>query len=131
MAIILKSFLSGFLSTLIFHQGFLGILFAVGVTPKPPFNMSPTEPFGIPSVISLALFGGLWGIIIWQLVRKSVGKRHWIKSIAFGAIGPTAVAFLVVLPLKGMDFQPIFIVMGLIINGLWGFGNSLIMRFIK
>ena len=124
----LKSFVTGFVATLVFHQGIIGILYAAGAIPFAPFNMNPTEPLGVPSVISLAFFGGLWGILVWKLVAKDAGKKHWIKSIIFGAIGPTAVAFLVVFPMKGREVTMAMIPVGLILNGAWGFGNSLFMK---
>jgi hypothetical protein len=124
----LKSFAAGFLSTLIFHQGIIGLLFLLGLAPNAPFKMAPTSPLGVPSVISLAFFGGLWGIVIWKLVAKDIGKRHWIKTTLFGAIGPTAVAFLVVFPLKGMAVPMTMIPVALILNGAWGAGNSLFMK---
>ncbi len=131
MKVISKSFLAGFLSTLIFHQGVFAIFYLLNVIPRAPFNMSPTEPFGVPAVISLAFFGGLWGILIWKLVEKLEGKAHWIKAAIYGAIGPTAVAFLVVFPLKGIGFNPVFVIFGLILNAAWGIGNSMLMRLFK
>ena len=46
----LKSFVAGFLSTLVFHQGVLALLNAAGATDRNPWAMAPTRPFGIPSV---------------------------------------------------------------------------------
>jgi hypothetical protein len=131
MKILLKSFVAGFLSTLIFHQGLLGLLFLAGISPKAPFDFTPVGPLGIPSVLSLAFFGGLWGLLIWHWVKNDSGLRFWIKSALLGAVGPTAVAFVVVFPLKGLPFRPIMIVFGLILNAAWGFGNSLIMKWTK
>ena len=128
MKILGKSFIAGFLSTFIFHQGLFGLFYLTGLIPVAPFNMTPVGPIGVPSVLSLAFFGGLWGVLIWKLVAKDIGVKHWSKSIVFGAIGPTAVAMLVVFPLKGIDVKLIMIVFGLILNGFWGFGHSLLMR---
>lgn len=125
---IIKSFFAGFFSTLVFHQGVFGLFFLAKIIPAAPFNMNPVEPFGVPSVISLSFFGGLWGVLIWQAVKSDRGFKHWMKSIILGAIGPTAVAFLVVFPLKEVSYTPIMIVFGLILNGFWGLGNSLFMR---
>jgi len=128
MKVHIKAFISGFFATLIFHQGLIGLLYLVGIFPFTPFNMTATEPLGIPAVVSLAFFGGLWGILIWKLVCKDTGAKHWLKSIVFGAIGPSAVAFLVVFPLKGIPVQIVMVPVGLVLNGAWGFGNSLLMR---
>lgn len=124
----LKAFAAGFFSTLVFHQGLVGLLYLAGITPNPPYKMAPTMPLGVPSVISTAFFGGLWGILIWRLVANDTGKKLWLKSVLFGAVGPTAVAFLVVFPLKGMAVPLALIPFGLILNGAWGAGNSLFMK---
>lgn len=126
-----KSFISGFVATLVFHQGIIWILHTAGVIPFAPFNMAKTAPFGVPSVISLSFFGGLWGVLIWKLVFKDRGMKHWMKSIIFGAIGPTAVAFLVVFPLKDIEVKMIMIPVGLVLNAAWGFGNSFFMKIMK
>lgn len=125
----LLAFVGGFLSTLIFHQGLVAILHYAGIFPAPPFNMTATEPLGVPAVISLAFFGGLWGSLIWQFVFKDSKLRQVLKSIVFGAIGPTAVAFLVVFPLKGISLPLTVIPIGLLLNGAWGFGLWLFMLF--
>lgn len=127
MKIILKSFLAGFLSTLAFHQGIIFLLYIFKLIPISPYNITPTEPFGVPSFISLAFFGGLWGILIWQVCKDDYGKKHWVKTVLLGALGPTAVAFLVVFPIKGIRVEPIMIPLGLILNGAWGAGNSFFM----
>lgn len=116
---------------MIFHQGVFGLFYLLKIIPKAPFNMSPTEPFGVPAVISLSFFGGLWGVAIWKLVQNDNGLKHWMKSLIYGAVGPTAVAFLVVFPLKGVEFNPVFVIFGLILNAAWGGGNSLLMKAMK
>lgn len=127
----IKAFIAGFVATLIFHQGMIGLLFLAGIAPRAPFNMDPTEPLGVPSVISLSFFAGLWGILIWRLVSRDSGAKHWIKSFIYGAIGPTAVAFLVVFPMKGIPVSPMMIPFGLILNGVWGLGTSLLMKLMN
>jgi hypothetical protein len=127
----LKSFLAGFVSTLTFHQGLLGVLYVVGAFPKAPFNMSPTQPAGVPSVISLAFFGGLWGILIERFVRKYPDTKRLIFWIVYGAVGPTLVALAVVFPVKGIAFSPVMIPGGLLLNGAWGLGCFLILKLMK
>lgn len=129
-----KAFLAGFLSTLAFHQGVLGLFYLAGAFPRAPFNLDPVPPFGVPSVISLAFWGGVWGIVLWELIRRSRGAKHWLLALAIGAIGPTAVALLVVMPMKGMAVagggDPKLIVGALILNGAWGLGVALLMRLL-
>jgi hypothetical protein len=48
------------------------------------------------------LLGGMWGIYL-ALVenRFPTGSSYWVTPFLFGAILPTLIALLVVLPLKG------------------------------
>ena len=128
----LKAFLAGFLSTLVFHQGALAILHGAGATPRKPWVMSPVPPLGIPSVLSLALWGGVWGIALWLMIRRSSGPRHWLLAVFLGAVLPTLVAFFVVFPLKGLPvgggWKPDLIVGALPLNGAWGLGVAALMR---
>lgn len=127
-----KAFIAGFLATLVFHQGVLALFYAAGVFPRAPFNMAATEPLGIPAVISLAFWGGVWGAAIWPLLRNAKDAAYWIRALIIGAVGPSAVALFVVMPLKGMavagGWDPKLIIGALILNGAWGLGVAIFMR---
>jgi hypothetical protein len=129
-----KAFLAGFFATLVFHQGLLAILHAAGATGLSAWAMKPTPPLGVPQVFSLAFWGGVWGIALWLAVRRLDSARYWLASIAIGAIAPSAIAFLVVLPLKGVSVPapalPKMIFGALLLNGVWGFGAALGMRLV-
>ena len=131
----LKSFAAGFLSTLIFHQGVFALFYLMGAVPRAPYAMDPVPPLGIPSVLSLAFWGGVWGLVVWRLIADSSKGLYWIKAILIGAIGPSAVALLLVFPLKGMPIagggDPKIIIGALVLNGAWGFGVALLMRWFK
>lgn len=118
----IKAFISGFLATLVFHQGLFALFYLAGMAPSAPFNLSPVPPFGVPAVVSLAFFGGLWGMVLWALVGRMAAPAFWGLMVLLGAIGPTAVAMLVVFPLKGLEVSAQSWVGGLILNGFWGLG---------
>jgi len=128
-----SAFLAGFLATLIFHQGLLALLHAAGASPRPAYVMTSTPPLGVPQVLSLAFWGGVWGIALW-LVLQSVGASwlYWVSALVFGAIFPSIVALFVVLPLKGLPaaggWNPQLIVGALLLNGAWGIGTALLLR---
>jgi hypothetical protein len=130
----LKAFIAGFLSTLVFHQGVLAILHGLKMTPRNPWAMAPVPPMGVPSVLSLAFWGGLWGIALWLMIRGAAGSKYWLLAVVLGAILPTVVAFFIVFPMKGLPiaggWKPDLIVGALILNGAWGFGVALIMRML-
>ena len=123
-------FVGGFLSTLVFHQLTLLFLASVGFVKANVFVMNPVPPFGVPLVISLAFWGGVWGIIFATVERSfPAGPGYWLATFLFGAIAPTLVAWFVVASIKGQPiaagWQPFRMLTGLIINGAWGVGTGL------
>jgi len=129
--IALKAFLAGFLSTLTFHQAVMAVLHAAG-GPMKPYNMAPVKPLGIPSVVSLAVWGGLWGIVLYLALLRFAPSSPWLFALVFGAIAPSLVALLLVFPLKGQPIaaggNPKIILGALLVNGAWGIG---VLVFIK
>jgi hypothetical protein len=127
----IKAFVAGFVATLAFHQGAMALLHAAGQWPKPPFPMTPTEPFKVPAVISLAFWGGVWGVALWLAIRATADVWYWTLAVVLGALGPTIVALFVVFPLKGMPVAAGWdakIIRGaLILNAAWGLGVAVIM----
>ena len=133
---LLLGFIAGFLATLIFHQLTLAILWSIGLAPFGPFSMAPTKPFGVPAVLSLAFWGGVWGILF-VLIESRVPPRgaYWVVTFLFGAILPSLVALLVVLPLKG---QPVgggwhlpLLLTAFLINGAWDIGTGLFLKVLS
>ncbi|MBL7249749.1 hypothetical protein JF515_04440 [Alcanivorax marinus] len=122
-----KAFVAGVLSTLIFHQGLLALLHAVGVVPAPAYNLAATEPLGVPAVLSLAFWGGIWGLPLWWLIRYKPARLFWLVSLLFGAIAPTVVAMLLVFPLKALPVSIGTWVGGFLLNGAWGLGVAILM----
>lgn len=127
----LRAFIAGFFSTLIFHQGMLALLHFGKLVARAPFAMIPMPPFGVPSVISLALWGGVWGVLLWPMICRQSGGMRWLLAIMLGALLPSLIALLVVFPLKGMAFagnwDPKIWVGAALLNGAWGFGVALLM----
>ncbi|MEA2571664.1 MAG: hypothetical protein QOI24_3665 [Acidobacteriota bacterium] len=122
----LAAFVAGFLATLCFHQPALWLLNITGVASRAPYAMTPVPPLGVPSVISLSFWGGVWGIILVLALGRL--RRSFIPaSIVFGAIFPTLVAKFVSAPLKHetIAVTPKLIATGLIVNAAWGLGTAL------
>ena len=129
----LLSFIAGFAATLIFHQLAVALLWWVGVAPFGPFSMAATQPFGLPAMISLAFWGGVWGIVFSRVDKRfPTGGGYWVAAFLFGAIFPTLIALLVVLPLKGQSmgggWHAPLLLTAFLINGAWGFGTGLILK---
>lgn len=128
----IKSFAAGFISTLVFHQGLLALFRAGGLVQVAPWNLAPVPPLGVPSVLSLAFWGGIWAVGLWLLLRNVARGRYWLNWTLFGAIGPSAVALFIVFPLKGMAFaggwDPKLIIGALLLNGAWGLGCAVLLK---
>jgi hypothetical protein len=125
---LLTGFVAGALAVLVFHQGTLAMLHAIGLTPRSPYGMQATAPFGIPQIWSTAFWGGVWGVILALALRRLDGPRLVFASIVFGAVAPTLVAWFVVAPLKGQPmaggFAAAAMATGLLVNAAWGLGTG-------
>ncbi len=126
---ILVGFLAGAASVLLFHQGALALLHATHFAARAPYSLARTAPFGIPQVWSLAFWGGVWGMVLAEVMRRLDGAGLIGAALVFGATMPTLVAWFVVAPLKG---QPIAAggaasaaAVALIVNAAWGLGTGI------
>jgi hypothetical protein len=122
-------FIAGAICVLLFHQGAVALLHAAGVTPRAPFPMQASAPFGIPQLWSLTFWGGMWGIVLAATLAKLEGAPLALGALVFGALLPTLVAWFVVAPLKeqpvAAGWSAAAMSVGLIANGAWGFGTGL------
>lgn len=131
LKLLILGFIAGFLATLIFHQGLWSVFNHVGVIPpdRPAWALDPIPPFGIPAVLSKAFWGGLWGLVLAPVLAHLNGMSYWAAWIVVGGVALTLVAFFIVPLLKGAPMQamgPRFLI-GLAVNGAWGFGTALIL----
>lgn len=129
-------FIAACLGTLVFHQGGVGVCHLLGLTAGTPFNLRPVPPFGVPSVISLTFWGGVWGIAF-VLAEKAIARcpgGYWLGAFLFGAIVPTLVFWFVVVPLKGLPLgyglQIPRVFVALIVDGLWGLGTGVFLAML-
>ena len=97
--------------------------------------MTATQPWGIPAVFSLALWGGVWGVLFAFIQgRFPNGAHYWLTAFGFGAIFPSLAALLIVAPLKG---HPLgggwhwqLLLTAFLINGIWGVGTAFFLKMI-
>jgi hypothetical protein len=135
MATLAMAFIAGVLAVPIFHQILLWILYAAGIVPFAPFDMAPTKPFGVPSVISISFWGGVWGVVFaLTLPRWFSGTAYWVAAIIAGGVALTLVFMFVVWPLKigGLppDLVGLFII-GFVLNAAWGLGWALFLAWFQ
>ncbi|MGD9584329.1 MAG: hypothetical protein AB7V26_11780 [Lysobacterales bacterium] len=122
-------FVAGFVATLVFHQGLLAVLHARGISPRPAWNMAATQPLGVPQVISLAFWGGVWAIAIGYAMGLLGWYGAWVWIVA-GAILPSVVALGVVFPAKGLPVDRKTVIGALLLNAAWGLGVVLILELL-
>ncbi len=131
----LFGFVAGFLAVLIFHQGLWYLLELVGLTPflRSAWALDPIPPFGVPSVLSKAFWGGVWGAGLALVFRNQRGGAYWASWIVVGAVAPTLVAFFAVPPIKGEPLPLLWpgLPAGLVINAFWAFGTALFLKLAR
>jgi hypothetical protein len=125
---IVVGFLSGALSVLLCHQVIAALLHAIGITPRVPYSMQPTQPLGVAQVWSLVFWGGVWGVVLAVALRRLADGALVIAAAIFGALFPSLVAWTLVASMKG---QPLFaggapkaLMAGLLVNAAWGLGTG-------
>jgi hypothetical protein len=132
---VLIGFTAGFLSTVVFHQAALWVLWRIGWAAFPPYVMADVPPFGIPAVISLAFWGGLWGIVFALTHHRFPRTVYWLSAFLFGAVLPSLVAFFIVAPLKGRPvaggWQIPLLTTAVFINGMWGLGTGVFFNLLR
>lgn len=126
-------FLAAASSVLIFHQGMWIILWAVGLVPVAPFPVRPIPPFGVPQIINLCFWGGLYGIVYGLVQPRLADKPKLLVGIGLGLCA-VFVSWFVVAPIKGLPMAagwvPLRMVISILINGAWGIGTVLILHLL-
>jgi hypothetical protein len=129
---LLLGFVAGFLAVLIFHQSLWFLFNQIGLIPweRPAWPLDPVPPLGVPSVLSKAFWGGVWGAALASLLDRMTGAAYWTSWIVIGALALSLVAFFVVPPIKGEPIPELWprFVAALMLNGFWGFGTALFLR---
>ena len=122
-------FLAGAAAVLLFHQSALTLLHSLQLARSAPFSFTPTKPFGVPLLWSLAFWGGVWGVVFAAALARLDGARLMVAATVLGAIAPTLVAWFVVAPLKGQPvaagWAPAAMLVGPIVNAAWGLGTGI------
>jgi hypothetical protein len=120
------------ISVLIFHQGMWTLLHYLdlpGMGMPPPFPMDPVPPLGVPRIVSLCFWGGVWGVLF-GAVWKGTRATFWWGGLILGFIA-AAFGLIVVAAIKGQPigggWQLNNWIRSLLINGTWGLGVGLIL----
>jgi len=125
----LLGFIAAAISVLTFHQAMVATLHALGVSPFAAYRANPIRPFGVPLIVDLCFWGGLYGLVFGLLLPRFTWPT-WLCGLILGTIA-AVVGMFVVAPIKGNPIAAGWHVWpigrSLLINGFWGLGVGLIL----
>jgi hypothetical protein len=119
-------------SVVTFHAGMWGLLHYLdlpGLGMPPPYPIAPVPPLGVPRIVNLCFWGGLWGALfaaIWRGPRASYWWGGLLLGVAASLTGLFIVAAIKGLPIGGGWVLTNWI-RSLLINGAWGLGVGLML----
>lgn len=125
-------FIAAVLAVLTFHQGMIQLLASLGLGQGAWFNTSPVPPFGVPRIVSLCFWGGLYGAVFGLMARRFT-LPLWVCGLILGVIASLVGMFLVAW-IRGAPIANNWmagpIVRSLVINGAWGIGTGLFLSLL-
>jgi len=128
----LLGFIAAAISVLTFHQAMweaLHVLNLPGLGMPPPYPTRPVAPFGVPLILDLCFWGGLYGIVFGLLLPRMTAPL-WLCGLVLGIIA-ALVGLLVVPAIKGLPigagWVPLNWLRSFLINGFWGIGVGIIL----
>jgi hypothetical protein len=122
-------FVAGAISVLTFHQGMIALLHTLGASQYGPYRIGSVPPFGVPIIVDLCFWGGLYGLVFGLLTPRFTWPL-WLCGLVLGIIA-ALVGMFVVAPLKGAPVAngghvwPI--ARSVLINGFWGVGVGVLL----
>jgi hypothetical protein len=142
--VVLLGFICGALAVVVFHQGTLYVLYhqfpliksltgaADAFRPATAgFGMRPVPPLGVPQIVSMVFWGGMWGILLAALIRWA-GMPDLLTGFVLGAVVCTVVGFTVVAQLRGAPMwaggNSHVWIRAILLNGAFGWGTAFLMR---
>lgn len=119
-------FVAGFVAVLTFHQIVVLLMWSAGLVPFAPYSLAPRPPLGVPAVLSLAFWGGVWGIVIAAIAQAKPQWNPVLVGLVVGAVFCVLVGYTVVAGLRGAPLfgggNPSAWLRSIVINGAWGAG---------
>jgi hypothetical protein len=129
---IFLGFAAAVIAVLTFHQGMLELLYLLGAAPFAPYQIRPIPPLGVPWIVNLCFWGGLYGAVFGLLLPRFTWPI-WVCGLCLGVVA-ALVGMFIVAPIKGNPIANGWaawpIARSLLINGSWGLGVGLILPLI-
>jgi hypothetical protein len=127
----LGGFIAGFVAVLTVHQATLWLGTQLHLLQAATWVMTPVPPLHVPQVVSLAFWGGVWGILIALVApRIGTGFGYWFTIAVLFGVATTLVGWYVVGPLKGRPADELTLarlVSGGTVNGIWALAVAAIL----
>ena len=127
----LLGFIAAALSVLTFHQGMWALLHLLNppnLGMPPAYPLDPVPPLGVPLVLDLAFWGGLYGLAFGLLAPRFTWPL-WLCGLLTGIIA-SLVGIFIVPAIKGQPVGEGWLLTNwlrlFLINGCWGLGVGLI-----
>lgn len=131
----IKAFVAGLIAMLTFNQGLLWLLDRAQIANTMSWRLQDLFGTAIPVVAWLALWGALWGLVIWSLVRRAEAAGYYVGAVILGAVLLTGVAVVVTPWLGGTVFGVSLLgyamnAIGVMLaaNAAYGLGFAVLMR---
>jgi hypothetical protein len=122
-------FVAAAISVLTFHQGMIAALHGLGWAPFAAYRTTHVPPWGVPVIVDLCFWGGLYGALFGLLLPRFT-MPLWLCGLSLGIIA-ALVGMFIVAPIKGNAIANGWLVWpiarSLLINGFWGVGVGLIL----
>ena len=129
----LLGFIAAAMSVLIFHQGMVGLLNAIGWVPRAPYSLAQTGPLGVPALLNICFWGGLYGAVFGMALPRLPRAPMWLLGFGLGLLA-ALVGWFVVAPIKGQPTAagvvPMRMLISVLINGTWGIGVGLLLPLV-
>jgi hypothetical protein len=127
-------FVAAVISVLVFHQGMWELLHLFGIMPR-PYPIDGVPPFGVPRIVSLCFWGGLWGAVFGLVLPRLPASYPMWGGLGLGLGIAAALVGLFVVPLiKGLPvaggWSAMAFVRSILINGFWGIGVGLLLSIL-
>ena len=115
------------------HQLMLGLLHVLAIpgleVAATPYRFAPVPPFGVPVLLNLCFWGGLYGLVFGLVQPKLAGRPMLLVGFGFGLLA-VLVGYFVVAPIKGLPIGGGWVVnnwiRSILINGSFGVGIGVI-----